>query len=68
LKRETPGQGRSLSNVSDFYVVKEWPVEKVAQTLGVERPDRFYLAKFRVGRADAKKKSAGWKPAKMQIE
>jgi RNA polymerase sigma-70 factor (ECF subfamily) len=32
----------------DFYVVKEWPVGKVAQTLGVST-GQVYLAKFRVG-------------------
>jgi len=32
----------------DFYVVKQWPVAKVARTLGV-RTGQVYLAKFRVG-------------------
>ncbi|MDR3457335.1 MAG: sigma-70 family RNA polymerase sigma factor [Verrucomicrobiae bacterium] len=32
----------------DFYVVKEWPVAKVARTLGVSA-GQVYLAKFRVG-------------------
>ena len=32
----------------DFYVVKEWPVARVAQTLGVSA-GQVYLAKFRVG-------------------
>jgi RNA polymerase sigma factor (sigma-70 family) len=32
----------------DFYVVKEWPAEKVARTLGVN-VGQVYLAKFRVG-------------------
>jgi len=32
----------------DFYVVKGWPVEKVARTLGVSA-GQVYLAKFRVG-------------------
>jgi RNA polymerase sigma-70 factor (ECF subfamily) len=32
----------------DFYVVKQWPVAKVARTLGVSA-GQVYLAKFRVG-------------------
>jgi RNA polymerase sigma factor (sigma-70 family) len=32
----------------DFYVVKQWPVGKVAQTLGVNA-GQVYLAKYRVG-------------------
>ena len=32
----------------DLYVVKKWPVEKVAQTLGVNT-GRVYLAKHRIG-------------------
>lgn len=32
----------------DFYVVKEWPVDKVARALGVSA-GQVYLAKFRVG-------------------
>ena len=32
----------------DFYVVKQWPVAKVARTLGVST-GQVYLAKFRVG-------------------
>ena len=31
----------------DFYVVKQWPVDKVARTLGVSA-GQVYLAKFRV--------------------
>ena len=31
----------------DLYVIKEWPVEKIARTLGV-RPGRVYLAKHRI--------------------
>jgi RNA polymerase sigma-70 factor (ECF subfamily) len=32
----------------DFYMVKQWPVAKVARTLGVSA-GQVYLAKFRVG-------------------
>jgi RNA polymerase sigma-70 factor (ECF subfamily) len=32
----------------DFYVVKQWPVAKVARTLGVSA-GQVYLAKFRLG-------------------
>ena len=32
----------------DFYVVKEWPVSKVAQTLGVSA-GQVYLVKYRIG-------------------
>jgi len=32
----------------DFYVVKQWPVAKVARTLGVSA-GQVYLARFRVG-------------------
>jgi len=32
----------------DFYVVRQWPVAKVARTLGVSA-GQVYLAKFRVG-------------------
>lgn len=32
----------------DFYVVKQWPVARVARTLGVS-VGQIYLAKFRVG-------------------
>jgi RNA polymerase sigma factor (sigma-70 family) len=34
--------------IFDFYVVKQWPVAKVARTLGVST-GQVYLAKFRVG-------------------
>ncbi len=33
--------------IFDLYVVKRWPVEKVAATLGV-KPGQVYLAKHRV--------------------
>ena len=45
----------------DLYVVKQWPVKKVAQTLGVH-VGRVYLAKHRVSalvRKETKRLSAG---------
>jgi len=50
----------------DFYVVKEWPVEKVARTLGVSS-GQVYLAKFRVG-ALIKKEIRRLEGREIQIE
>ena len=50
----------------DFYVVKEWPVEKVARTLGVSA-GQVYLAKFRVG-ALIKKEIRRLETREIQIE
>ncbi len=50
----------------DFYVVKEWPVAKVARTLGVST-GQIYLAKFRVG-ALIKKEIRRLENREIQIE
>ena len=34
--------------IFDFYVIKKWPVSKVARTLGINR-GRVYLARHRIG-------------------
>ena len=43
----------------DLYVVKQWPVPRIAQTLGVSAA-RVYLAKHRISRL-LRKEVAGWR-------
>ena len=50
----------------DFYVVKQWPVAKVARTLGVSA-GQVYLAKFRVG-ARVKKEIRRLETREIQLE
>ena len=45
---QTPGQTRQYQ-MFDFYVLKNWPVTKVARVLGVNI-GQVYLAKHRLAR------------------
>lgn len=46
VKKQVPAEQFQMF---DFYVLREWPAEKVARTLGVSAA-RVYLAKHRVGK------------------
>jgi len=46
VKRRVPAEQFQMF---DFYVLREWPVDKVARTLGISSA-RVYLAKHRVGK------------------